>query len=414
MLHFPINVYRFCTHYRSRAISGFLGRPSDRPVDAGCFGDTAGVYLSEPLRHVQRGECITSGKPSDKASEKAKLTKLKQMSFFIDTSERDLRQIAAIVSERRYDPGDVIIEENSEAEAFFLIHRGKIQISTKFEDGEEFVLGVYSDGEFFGEMAILDEGPRSATARAVEPTTVLLVSYGDFERLLHAAPQIAYAIMKELSTRLRETGALLVWQLTRKNRELAEAYLDTVRTIVHAVEERDSFLQGHSERVARLAMEIGRQMKLPDSEIRQLELGGLLHDVGMVSVSGDVVGTPRTFTDAEYEQVKKHPDTGRRMIEDVPYLRQAIPHVLYHHERFDGGGYPAGLSGGRIPLAGRIIAVADVFDALTQDRPHRSKLDVDAATEVVKNSSGTAFDPDVVTAFIQLSPAAGLPGIHAR
>lgn len=320
-----------------------------------------------------------------------------------------MRQIASIVSERRYEAGDTIIEENSEAETFFIIHRGKIQISKKFEDGEEFVLSVCSDGEFFGEMAILDEGPRSATARAVEPTTVMQVSYTDFERLLHAAPQIAYAIMKELSARLRETGALLVWQLTRKNRELAEAYLDTVRTIVHAVEERDSYLQGHSERVAHLAMAIGRQMELPDSDIRKLELGGLLHDVGMVGVSGDIVRNPRELTHEEFEQVKEHPRTGKRMIEDVPYLRQAIPHVLYHHERFDGGGYPDALRGGDIPLAGRIIAVADVFDALTQDRPQRKKLDLAAAVKTIEESSGTAFDPDVVAAFIQLSQADGFP-----
>lgn len=265
------------------------------------------------------------------------------------------------------------------------------------------MLGIYSDGEFFGEMAILDEGPRSATARTVEPTNVMQVSYKDFERLLHAAPQIAYAIMKELSARLRETGALLVWQLTRKNRELAEAYLDTVRTIVRAIEERDSYLVGHSARVAALSMAIGRRMELPDSEIRKLELGGLLHDVGMITVSGEILKHPRALTEDEYEQVKRHTNDGKRMIEEVPYLRQAVPHVLHHHERFDGDGYPDRLTGEDIPLASRIIAVADVFDALTCDRPHRTRLETAQAVAAIQESAGTAFDPEVVAAFVALS-----------
>ena len=341
------------------------------------------------------------------------LVKLKQISFFADTPERDLRRIASIIEERSYAAGDVIIEENSRAEAFFIISRGKIQISKRFEDGEDFVLAVYSDGEFFGEMAILDEGPRSATARAVEPTMVLQVSYKNFERLLQAAPQIAYAIMKELSTRLRETGALLVWQLTRKNRELSEAYLDTVRTIVGAIEERDSYLSGHSERVAQLAVAIGRQLELPDPQLRTLQLGGLLHDVGMIGVSGSIARQPRRLTDKEHERLKRHTREGQRMIEDVPYLRQAVPHVLYHHERFDGSGYPEQLAGSEIPLAGRIIAVADVFDALIQDRPQRERLPVDQAVETIRSGAGRAFDPDVVTAFLAVSQTSGFPDLEA-
>lgn len=335
-------------------------------------------------------------------SDKVKI--LKEISFFFEVSEADLMEIAAITTERTYRVGETIIEENSQAETFFIIYKGKIEILKKFEDGEEFVLGVYSDGEFFGEMAILDEGPRSATARAIEPTTVLQVSYMDFERILAAAPQIAFSIMKELSARLRQTGALLVWQLKRKNRELAEASLNTVRAVVRAIEENNAYLIGHSERVAALAVAMGKKMGLDDEAVRGLELGGLLHDVGMIGVSDSILSEPRLLKEPEQEQVRRHTLTGRNMVGEIPYLKNVIPHILSHHERFDGTGYPEKLAGKDIPLAGRIIAVADVYDALVSDRPQREKLTNDKALAFITGNSGTAFDPDVVKAFIQLQP----------
>jgi HD-GYP domain-containing protein (c-di-GMP phosphodiesterase class II) len=337
-------------------------------------------------------------------SDREKIRKLKEISFFFDVSEPDLQEIAAITTIRHYGIGEVIIEENSQAETFFIIYQGKIEILKKFEDGEEFVLGVYSDGEFFGEMAILDEGPRSATARAVEPTTVLLVSYRDFERILAAAPQIAYSIMKELSARLRQTGALLVWQLERKNRELTEASLNTVRAIVRAVEEKNIYMVGHSERVAALAVSLGRHMNLDEEAVHDLELGGLLHDVGMIGVNDAILAEPRPLKADEAAVVHKHPEEGRTIVEEVAYLKNVIPHILTHHERFDGSGYPQKIAGETIPLAGRIIAVADVYDALVSDRPHRKRLTRDQALTHLKENSGTAFDPAVVEAFAELQP----------
>src|SRR5512136_2138048 len=135
---------------------------------------------------------------------------LKGISFFADLSDFDLAQIAGIIEARDYRPGDRIVEERAAAERFFIIVRGKIEISKRFADGGECVLGVHSDGEFFGEMGLLDEGPRSATVRAVEATTLLEISRTDFETLLYKAPLLAYRIMRELASRLRETGALLM------------------------------------------------------------------------------------------------------------------------------------------------------------------------------------------------------------
>jgi HD-GYP domain-containing protein (c-di-GMP phosphodiesterase class II) len=317
-------------------------------------------------------------------------------------SEYDLHQIDQITVEHHYDKGQVIIEENTEAERFFIIFRGKIEITKKFEDGEQFVLGVHSDGEFFGEMAILDEGPRSASARALESTTVLEISRKDFETLLYTAPLLAFTIMRALSSRLRDTGALLISYLQKKNRQLARAYLDTVNTVVHAIEERDSFSKGHTDRVAEITQLIGREMGLGEEEMFHLRIGSLLHDIGKIGIPDAILQKPAPLKQEEIRKVREHPLKGKRMIQDISFLEAAVPHVLYHHERFDGSGYPEQLTGADIPLPSRIIAVADVFDAVTSDRPQRRRMSFKDGVALIKKGAGSQFDPEVVAAFLKL------------
>jgi HD-GYP domain-containing protein (c-di-GMP phosphodiesterase class II) len=296
----------------------------------------------------------------------------------------------------------LIIEENTPADRFFIIEDGKIQIIKRFEDGEQVVLGVHSDGEFFGELALLDEGPRSATVQAVEPTTVLEISRQDFETLIYKSPVLAFSILKELSSRLRETAALLISHLQHKNRQLTQSYLDTINIVMQAVEARDSYTRGHTERVTAMAKAIGKQMKLPGDQLFNLEIGSLLHDVGKIGIPDTILRKPGPLKHAEFERVKKHPEDGKKIIEPIAFLEQAIPTVLYHHERFDGSGYPENLHGERIPLAGRIIAVSDVFDALTNDRPYRERLTVEQAVQTIKDEAGSKFDPAVVEAFLSV------------
>ena len=235
------------------------------------------------------------------------------------------------------------------------------------------------------------------------------ISYKDFEKILSVVPQVAYEIMKELSSRLRQTGALLVWQLKRKNRELAEVSLNTVRAVVQSLEERNSFLKGHSERVSRLAVAIGKEMGLPEDEISSLELGGLLHDIGMIGVSDTIINEARPLNSTEYDTIKHHPVDGRRMIELIPHLRQVLSSILSHHERFDGSGYPENLVGTQIPRAGRVIALADVFDALTTDRPQRKRIDSKAALSYIVDQSGISFDPEIVSTFKELAKDKNFP-----
>jgi len=327
---------------------------------------------------------------------------LREISFFSNMSDHDLRQIAEITVKKSYVKDAIIIEEMTEAERFFIIYKGKIEISKSFESGDKFVLSVQSDGDFFGEMALLDEGRRSATVRALESTTVLEISRSDFETLLYKAPVLAYRILKELSARLRETGALLISHLKQSNRQIYRAYIDTMSMIIQVVERRDARVASRAHRVQSLALTIGREMGLSEEELLDLELGSLFHDLGMLTVPEGLLEKEGPLAPDEFEEIKRHVEEGARMIQNVPLIVRAAPLALFHHERFDGAGYPKGLSGDAIPLPSRIIALVDAFAAMTRDRPHKERLSVEDAVEEIKRGSGSQFDPNVVAAFLRL------------
>ncbi|HEY9595061.1 MAG TPA: HD domain-containing phosphohydrolase [Spirochaetia bacterium] len=316
--------------------------------------------------------------------------------------QTDLRKIADIVVLRSYRTGDTIIEELAEADRFFIIDQGKIEITKRLESGEQLVLAVRGDGDFFGEMALLDARPRSASARAVEPTTVLEISRADFEDFLYKAPRLAFRIMRELSGRLRDTDALLISHLQQSNRLLFRSNLDTIAMLVQAIERRDPRTSGRTRRVTEIAKLIGREMGLTEDELLILELSTLLRDLGMLALPDDLLGKPGPLTGAELEEVRTHTERVREMIDGIPFLERAIPQVVHHHERYDGSGYPAGLAGDSIPRPSRIIAVVDAFGAMTADRPYREKRTGAQAIAEIERLSGSQFDPHVVDVLVRL------------
>jgi len=136
--------------------------------------------------------------------------------------------------------------------------------------------------------------------------------------------------------------------------------------------------------------------------LASLEVGALLHDVGKIGVADAILRKPGPLSAAEYVDIKAHPEVGKRMLHGISYLESAIPGMMYHHERYDGQGYPDQLAGLEIPLAGRIMAVADAFDAMTSDRPYRRAMSPQAAVAELERGAGTQFDPEVVAAFIRV------------
>ncbi|NUM87696.1 MAG: HD-GYP domain-containing protein [Bdellovibrionales bacterium] len=197
----------------------------------------------------------------------------------------------------------------------------------------------------------------------------------------------------------RKKGTVLPFR--RKDADsFPELLFECLRAIVSSLEEKDSYTHGHSLRVAEYAMLLGEALALPENDLRDLELSALLHDIGKIGIPDHVLMKPGRLTQAEFEIMKSHPVRTARILEKISALERIIPGVKYHHERWDGHGYPDGLRGEEIPLFARIILIADTYDAMTSTRPYRLALDKSIAFEELRRCSGTQFDAKLVEAFI--------------
>lgn len=197
-------------------------------------------------------------------------------------------------------------------------------------------------------------------------------------------------------------NARLYESLQRSQKELEQAYDATIEGWSLALEMRDDETQGHALRVSDLAVELGREMGIPPDGLVHLRRGALLHDIGKMVVPDAILRKPGPLTEAEWEVMRKHPENGRDFLRKVSYLEPALDVPYAHHERWDGTGYPRGLSGEEIPLAARVFAVADAFDALTSDRPYRPAWPEEAVLLYLGERAGTHYDPAVVAALLRL------------
>lgn len=173
-----------------------------------------------------------------------------------------------------------------------------------------------------------------------------------------------------------------------------------IKSLITALEARDEYTKGHSLRVQTYSVKIARNLKLPNKKIRQVELSSILHDIGKIGIPDTILRKPSMLTDEEYDLIKKHPIIGYNILSSIEGLEEILDGIKYHHERFDGKGYPEGLKGKDIPLIARIIAVADTFDAITSDRPYRKGLPTEYALEEIKKVKGTQLDPEIVDTFL--------------
>ncbi len=179
-----------------------------------------------------------------------------------------------------------------------------------------------------------------------------------------------------------------------------EILLESLKAIISSLEEKDSYTHGHSLRVAEYSVLLAEAIGLSEAEIQEVELSALLHDIGKIGIPDNVLMKPARLSKAEFEIMKSHPVRSARILEKITPLKNLIPGIKFHHERYDGLGYPEGLKGDEIPLYGRIILIADTFDAMTSTRPYRLALDKEVAFAELRSCSGTQFDPKLVEAFI--------------
>ncbi|HET6348562.1 MAG TPA: HD-GYP domain-containing protein [Candidatus Krumholzibacteria bacterium] len=184
--------------------------------------------------------------------------------------------------------------------------------------------------------------------------------------------------------------------------EMKEAHINTVAALTSAIDANDPYTHGHSYRVSRYALRVGRALGLPARDLEILEYGALLHDIGKIAIKHDILLKKDRLTDQEFLSLKQHPTVGADIVENLKFLQEAAVLVRYHHEQPNGRGYPEGLRGNDIPLGARIILVCDAFDAMTSDRPYRKGLAVDKVAAQIEKYRGEQFDAEIATVVLDL------------
>lgn len=183
--------------------------------------------------------------------------------------------------------------------------------------------------------------------------------------------------------------------------DLKDLFFNTIKALVITIEAKDPYTHGHSERVMIYSQAIAQELNLSNDEKETIRLAGLLHDIGKIGIDESIIRKTDRLTDEEFAQIKKHPDIGAGILKPIKQLQAIVPGVWHHHERYDGYGYPKRLKGEEISVVGRILAVADTFDAMTSDRPYRKGLPHQRALDEIKEHAGSQFDPKIANAFLK-------------
>ncbi len=252
---------------------------------------------------------------------------------------------------------------------------------------------------------------------------ILLTGYTDVQALIDAinaghvykyipkpwdADELKLTVRRALEAfELKERNDNLVIELSGALTELENLSVGTIRALADALDAKCDYTAGHSLRVSRIAVLIGRQMGLPEDTLRDIELGGILHDIGKIGVPESILWKPDKLTAEERSIMSRHPVKSAEIIGDLKGLVRAREYVKHHHEFFDGSGYPDGLVGDNIPIGARIILVSDAYDAMTTDRPYRKAIGHVRAIEELRKLAGTQFDPVVVTNLLSLTEDGG-------
>jgi GAF domain-containing protein len=248
---------------------------------------------------------------------------------------------------------------------------------------------------------------RALASRLEAPLTVGPRVIGVFELASVEAEAFAEGDQQLLQT-LASQAAIAI-ENARLFENAQQTYFDTIRSLAQALEARDAYTRGHSERVTMYSLSVARALEVPDERLKLIEHAGLLHDIGKIGISDTILNKPGALDADDRRIIESHPSFGDAILGPLKFLDEVQGLVLHHHERYDGSGYPGGLAGDQIPLEARIIAVADAFDAMTSDRPYRKALSLDEAITELLSGSGSQFDPAVVEAFVGLLRDGGLP-----
>jgi len=248
------------------------------------------------------------------------------------------------------------------------------------------------------------------TAYASLETARDAIRFGAFDYLLKPFDRndILQVVEKGLARRRSNTGlkqernilmdraSYLERQVTEARSNIMMCYEGTVQALILTIDAKDSYTHSHSNRVAILSSSIAASLGVPQQTIKEIKYAASIHDIGKIGIDENILKKNGRLTDDEYTQMKNHPAIGVRIVQSVPFLEDAIPVILYHHERYDGKGYPEGIQGEKIPKSARIVNVADAIDAMMSARPYRGALGMSNVMSELRDNAGTQFDPEIV------------------
>jgi len=225
------------------------------------------------------------------------------------------------------------------------------------------------------------------------------IAFGDFSQRIQVKSRTELGDLGNSFNLMTDQIEHYIGDLQKSAQENRDLFIGTVKGLAAAIDGKDPYTRGHSERVSRFSIAIAQRMGLPEDEIEKIRISALLHDVGKIGIDDNILKKPAALTDDEYEVMKKHPQKGYKIMSQIPAMKEFLPGMYMHHEMVNGQGYPQGLKGDEIPVMGKIVAVADTFDAMTTDRPYQKAMKFEDAVARIESFVNTRYDPDVVAAF---------------
>ena len=224
------------------------------------------------------------------------------------------------------------------------------------------------------------------------------IAYGDFSKRITVTSRTELGDLGNSFNLMTDQLEHFILDLQRSAEENRQLFIGTVKALAAAIDGKDPYTRGHSERVSRFSMAMAQRLGLSDEEVEKIRISALLHDVGKIAIDDKILKKPAALTDEEYEIMKGHPQKGYKIMSQIPAMKEFLPGMYMHHEMVNGMGYPQGLKGDDIPLMGKIVAVADTFDAMTTDRPYQKAMKFEDALARIESFVGTRYDPAVVAA----------------
>src|SRR6267378_5670782 len=226
------------------------------------------------------------------------------------------------------------------------------------------------------------------------------IASGDFSQRIQVTSRTELGDLGNSFNLMTDQIERFIKDLQKSAEENRELFIGTVKGLAAAIDGKDPYTRGHSERVSRFSIAIAQRLGLTDDEVEKIRISALLHDVGKIGIDDSILKKPSALTDEEFEIMRKHPQKGYKIMSQIPAMKEFLPGMYMHHEMINGQGYPQGLKGDEIPLMARIVSVADTFDAMTTDRPYQKAMEFNAAVERLKTFVGTRYDARVVQAFV--------------